>query len=262
MKYRHGSPNSIAKLPSLERPVSERSSAVRLAPNGYSRIHQADDMSLDQPEPDAAPLRAQSSVVFEGEEFARPSFDERQLFGGELDRERTSFSATIGHFYYSSGARFFIEPDQVSLDALGIWPDELQDAVSRLESTFKALPSPKVRTVTLNFLAIFGQQVDGPTGIDFCEELMNVNALKEVLGYEPRYALPRATLLRGGRHYEVRFEPHFGSGGANAYLSVRVPHDVESSADLSTTLNGMPDVRTYLMQLCSRVARRFGREAR
>ena len=218
-------------------------------------------MSSDERESDAALLLAESSVVFDGEEFARPSFDERQIFGGELDRERTAFSATIGNFYYLSGARLFIAPDQVSLTGQGIWPDELQDAVSRLESMFKALPSQKVRTATLTFQAIFGQQVDGPTGIDFCGELVDVNALKDVLGYELRYALPRATLLRGGRQYEVRFEPHFGTSGANVYLNVRVPHDVEPSDDLSTILDGIPNVRTYLTQLCSRVAGRFGREA-
>ena len=217
-------------------------------------------MSSDQLELGPVLLLAESSVVFEGGDFARPSFDERQFFGGELDREQTAFSATLGQFYYSSGARFFIAPDRVSLDAQGIWPDELQDAVSRIESTFKALPTQKVRTVTLIFQAIFRQQVDSPTGIDFCKGLMNAKALSDVLGYEPRYVLPRATLLWGGRQHEVRLEPHFGSGGANVYLNVRAPQDVEPSSDLSTMLNGMPDMRTYLTQLCSRIAGHFGGE--
>ncbi len=217
-------------------------------------------MSSDQLELPSDLLEARSSVVFEGGEFARPNFDERQLFGGELDRERTAFSATIGHFYYPSGARFLVGPDRVSLDAQGTWPDELQDAASRLEGMFEALPSHNVRAVTLNFDAVFRQQVEGAAGLDFCKELVDVDALNAVLGEKLRYALPRAILLRGGRQYEVSLEPHFRSGGANVFLNVRVRQDVEPTDDLSTTLGGIPEVRTYLTQLCARVTGRFGAE--
>ena len=212
-------------------------------------------MSSDQLE--AHLMQAESSVVFDGAEFARLSFDERQLFGGDLDRGRTAYSGNIGHFYYLSGARFLVGPERVSLDAQGIWPDELQDAVGRLEGMFKALPSHNVRSLTLDFQAIFRQEVDGPTGLDFCEELIDVKAIRDVLGYELTYAMPRVTFLRGGLRHEVRLEPHFGTSGANLYLYVTVPQDVGPSDDISTMLSGVSGLRTYLTQLCSRVAGRF-----
>ena len=205
---------------------------------------------------------SQSSLVLVGQNFVRSMFDERELFGGDLDRSRTLFGRTEGDFHYSSGTgtgNFHVSPERISLSAQGTWSDELLDAANRLGSMFKALPSHNVERVGITFEAIFRQRVDGPSGLEVCERLVGIDTLKDMLGYEIRYALPRAAFLRGGLQYEVRLEPHFKSGGANLYLNVQVDQEIDTTDDLTTRLTAIPDVRTYVAQLCQRVDERLKR---
>ena len=205
-------------------------------------------------------MECSSAVVFVGNDFHRSMFDEQLLFGGNVDRENIAIAGGIGEFRYSSGAfKLAVTPDRVSLDQTeGILSDELLDAANKVAASFDSASAHAVHALGMNVAAIFVQSADGPAGLDFCHGLLNTALVHDLLGYEVRYALPRAVFLRAGVQYDLRLEPHFQSNGANLFLHVNAHQNVTPEENLAKKLEAASHVQPYITELCQRLVDRFG----
>ena len=76
----------------------------------------------------------------------------------------------------------------------------------------------EVTAIGLNVETSYLQHGDGPTGIDFCQGLSDMERLTRITDSQRAFALTRLLYHRGGIRYTLRIEPHFESDGANLYV--------------------------------------------
>ncbi len=187
----------------------------------------------------------------------RLMFDERQLFGGDLDRVELA-AGPVGTFTYASGKfEFTVGPDRIFLGNGGdeILPEDVeQAAASILTSLSQHQVTGSITAVGLNMEREIIPSADALEGTAFCASLVDDDMVSTLVGStEPPLLLLRSIFAQGELRYEVRIEPHFSTGGKHLYLSVNVNQDTTDADDLEAKVLGpLAGVRSYMEDLLER----------
>ena len=157
-----------------------------------------------------------NSVVFVGNQFQPSMFDERSLFGGNIDPDQLR-AGPISQFSYSSGTfQFVVVPERIDLKCNGteIVPDDLvNEAKTIIAEIQPARKAVKVTGIGMNCDTVFDHRDIGMTGIKFCNRLIHAPRMHKLIGESRIIALERMYFTQGALQIDVRIEPHIDSNG-------------------------------------------------
>ena len=197
-----------------------------------------------------------NSLVFVGGQFQPTMFDERELFGGELDSETQLKIGPVGQFGYSGGKyQFSVNPERIDLkcNTPDILPDNLISAaeivVNMLEPTRRLA---RVSGFGMNCDTVFNQQQIGKTGVAFCLNLINPQ-VKELVGAPSISAFERIRFKANAMDFDVRIEPHIDSNGDDLVVAVNGHQEVSLEDSLDSKLAKVGDFRAYVSAFHQRI---------
>ena len=199
-----------------------------------------------------------SSLVFVGGPFSLSMFDERELFGGDLDSDQVVKIGPFGLFVYSSGKhRFEVRPDRVSLTCVdsSIVPQEVVEAANTVANRIEPVRQViRILGIGVNCDTIFSKEFCGMNGLDFCSRLISPQ-LADLVGGDSMEAIGRIRFASdAGLRYDVRIEPHTNSGGENLLVAVNGHQDVNAGEILGSKLNKAGVFTDYVTKLHDRIS--------
>ena len=203
-------------------------------------------------------LAHQNSLVFVGGEFPVEMFDERAVFGGNLDRGAQVRMGPMGQFSYSAGTyRFEIAPPRIDLKHHGaeIIPDALVDAAAIVAAKIEpARGAVSVSGFGMNCDTVFDRESIGTSGLEFCSRLIS-ERLPQLVGATSGEATTRIRFDERGVRYEVRIEPHANSRGENLLVAVNGHQTVRSEERLDSKFAPglLQAFRVYIQGLHQRI---------
>ena len=189
-----------------------------------------------------------SSVVFIGGSFPSTMFNERDFFGGNLDREGQFRAGPTASFRYDSGAYTFeLVPERVDLKAFGqeLFPEPLLDAARTVAQQLENVRSAvSVSAVGFNCDAVLPRSAIGVDGASFCFGLAS-KALPGLADAPLAYTYARLGFERGRFAYDVRIEPYHQSQGDDLFVAINATQRVGSSS-LDALLDGVGEFEQYV----------------
>ena len=203
-------------------------------------------------------LAHQNSLVFVGGEFPVEMFDERALFGGNLDRGAQVRIGPMGQFSYSAGTyRFEIAPPRIDLKYFGveIVPEVLVEAASIVAELIEpARGAISVSGFGMNCDTVFDRESIGTSGLEFCSQLIS-EWFTQLVGTTSGGPMAGVHFENGGVRYQVRMEPHANTTGESLFVAVN-GHQVVGSGERLGSKFG-PDrlqaFRGYVQELHQRI---------
>ena len=197
-----------------------------------------------------------NSLVFVGGEFPLTMFDERQLFGGNLDPKDQLKVGPIGRFGYSGGKyRFEVVPDRIDLkcNAPDIMPNDLISAARNVANMLEPMRRlVRVSGFGMNCDTVFEKQQIGMTGAEFCLQLINPRA-KELVGTPSISVCERVRFRAEVMLFDVRIEPHFNSNGDNLFVAVNGHQEVGVDDPLDSKLGQIGAFQEYVSTFHDRI---------
>ena len=197
------------------------------------------------------------SVVFVGGEIPPSTFDERVLFGGQLDSEQIRMGPVAQFGYASDRYRFEIAPNRIDIKetaASSILSDELMEAARAIAEMLapirRAIP---VTGVGMDCDSVFSSRVIGTKGTNFCSRRLIHTDAPAFFGASPIQPFVRARFLQGSVTFDVRVEPHLPSQGENLYIAVNGHKDIAKGESLDHALAQASAFREYALSLHQRV---------
>ena len=187
----------------------------------------------------------------------RLMFDERQLFGGDLDRVELA-AGPVGEFSYASGKfEFTVAPDRIFLRNQGdeILPETIeQAAASVLTALSQHQVTSSITAVGLNMEREIIPSAESPEGAAFCASLVDADTVSTLVGStEPQLLFLRSAFVQDELQYQVQIEPHIATEGQRLYLSVNVHQDTTGAEDLASKVLGPFGIaRSYMEGLLER----------
>ena len=197
------------------------------------------------------------SVVFIGGEIPPSTFDERELFGGQLDSDQIRVGPVAQFAYASNRYRFEIAPNRIDIKetaASTILSDELLEAAHAVAEMLtpirRAIP---VTGVGLNCDSVFSSHMIGTKGTNFCSQhLMHTDA-PGFFGASPIQPFVRARFLHGQLTFDVRVEPHLPSHGENLFVAVNGHQGTAKDESLDYALSQAPSFQKYVYGLHEKI---------
>ena len=170
------------------------------------------------------------NIVVIGDNFSPSMFDERELFGGALDQERTMVAGMAAQFTYRSGTcRFSVIPNRIDIKAseTAVLSDDL---LCNGRLVFQALEKYRgavsISAYGINCDATVA--LDGVTGASYCSRMVSKTRLNTMLLGHARSDV--AHWLKGvfqldGLAFSVRVEPHADTQGQNLFVAINGPQE-------------------------------------
>ena len=198
-----------------------------------------------------------NSLVFVGGQFSASMFDERALFGGNLDSDQFKMGP-MGQFSYSSGAaQFEVTPERIDLrchDA-AIMPKLLIEAgrsvIDKLQSISRTI-SIAVSGFGMNCDTALDRQFCGTSGSEFCRNLID-HSIERLIGSSPVEVREHVHFIRNEIRYTVRMEPEGASQGQNLFLAINGHQSVKSPEELHATLEKVEAFKAYVSGFHQRI---------
>lgn len=200
-------------------------------------------------------LKYTSTVVFVGGEFPIAVFDERTLFGGDLDSDQLRMGPVARYSYSSGTYQFTINRERIDLECTGpdIVPDEVVDAAETIANTIEPVRQiVRVSGFGMNCNAILDQELCGVNGTMFCSQLFEP-WIHQLVGASSIEAFGRFRFRDDAMRYDVRLEPHLDSEGEKLFVAVNGHQEVATTEGLSKKLEKVHDFRTYIAALHQRI---------
>ena len=203
-------------------------------------------------------LAHQNSLVFVGGEFPVEMFDERALFGGNLDRGAQVRIGPMGQFSYSAGTyRFEIAPPRIDLKHFGaeIVPEALVEAAAIVATEIEpARGAVSVSGFGMNCDTVFDRESIGASGLVFCSRLID-ERFTQLVDTASGGAMAGIRFDSGGVRYQIRMEPHANTAGESLFVAVN-GHQVVGRGERLDSKFG-PDrlqvFRGYVQELHQRI---------
>lgn len=205
-----------------------------------------------------------NTSVFVGSGFTFGMFDERKLFGGQLDPGKQANLGQFALYSYLNGAGWFeVTPERVDIRYLSpdIMPNKLVAATKAVIEMIEAAHGEfQVLHFGMNCDTAFSQELIGENGISFCSKLISstfVNLVKET----------DAPLIGGGGaiytimdelQYGIKMEPEAESKGKNLFVQINGHQDINAENSLGATLSQVSNFRAYVQRLHRRIAQAKG----
>ena len=205
--------------------------------------------------PLAVPPVTMSSIVFVGGNFPINMFDERQVFGGNLDEDSQLKVGPVGQFKFSGGMYAFeITPNRIDLKSYKqeLIPDEMSTAArgiaDKLDKVRTAIP---VTGVGLNCEIVYGAEAIGVEGSEYCKRL-GAEYLKELAGTNAVQPFTRMRFGSGPIVYEIRIEPEEKSAGRNLYVAANAHQNIGAEL-LNEKLDAISEFKKYMTEFHARL---------
>ena len=204
----------------------------------------------------------ESGIVFVGENFHRLMFDEGTLFQSSRDLAEDAINGPLAQFSYGSGAyKFMVVPDRVSVVHTGdsMLSEDLYRAGTNVAESIQKHQQPhEARGLGINVQARLTQAVEGPSGTDFCRQLMDLCKMERLTGSKDGHAFVNLAYYRGGVQYTLRLEPEVATSGTNLFMQVNAHQGTPQQEDLLAKVGLFQEIKTYLTGLHERIATEFG----
>lgn len=202
-------------------------------------------------------LRHISSMVFVGEEFAAKMFDERGLFGGELDSDGQVKIGPIAQFNYSAGKyQFACTPVRIDLKCNGpdILPNEVVDAADTIAAVLeRGRRSVSVSGFGMNCDTIFDRRLIYKDGKSFCLKLVNHSMSEYLFDRSSFTAEEQYRFVADNVHFSVRIEPHWESDGEHLFVGMNGHQIVSQNDSLESKITIADAFRKYVSALHQRI---------
>ena len=197
-----------------------------------------------------------NTVVVVGDRFDPAMFKMDQFFDGGMDPGATIIGPIAQVTYGSGRCAFELNPNRIDVKVQSeeIMPDELRSAANVLIETVEGIRAAKaVSTTGIGLNCDFSLQVSLRTGNEISNDLVKMDALKDLTKATPQATMIASRYVRGEMTYTIRVEPEAQSNGQNLYLAVNGHQNVAPSDSLETKLNQFAEFREYVEALHDRV---------
>ena len=205
-------------------------------------------------------LKYTSTVVFVGDGFPITAFDERKLFGGDLDTDQLRMGPVARYSYSSGTYQFEINRGRIDLKCTGsaIMPDEVVEAAETVASVIE--PVRRVLRVSgfgMNCDTVLDRMPSGANGAIFCSQLFDPR-VSDLVGASSFEAFGRFRFGYDTMRYDVRIEPHLDSEGEKLFVAVNGHQEVATTEGLRTKFEMVHDFRQYVAALHQRISESNG----
>ncbi|MCY4304015.1 MAG: hypothetical protein OXC62_04420 [Aestuariivita sp.] len=163
------------------------------------------------------------NIVFVGS-FPTGVIDERELFGGNIDPANFIKTGPILQCKYVSGQyELLCTPDRIDLRLF----ENLDDCNDLIEASILVADKLEnlkqmVRTTAIgfNYEGAIRQSSIGKTGIQYCNDLINIDRLIQITGENNIFSKCNVVFNKPPFQYTIKIEPHVRSDGADLFFAV------------------------------------------
>ena len=201
-----------------------------------------------------------SGIVFVGE-FPSVFIDERELFGGRVDRESsTRLRQTLQCTFAGGQHELSANTGQISVTSLSntTMPGDLIESAELIATKIDAL-APVVKISGIGFInnGFIKQNVLGKRGADFCEELFTEKVVR-IAGGGKILSLCAISYDIGAFRYNIRIEPYFASEGDDLYFGAHGHQNFKSGDSLTDKLSNLQEFVEHMQEFLLRIVEEAG----